>query len=311
MIWSDRCTALGLTNALKIFLYSTILMFLVATVHVGEHCFWTPLCNKTTNVHFSATAIHRFLQAYITQPGPLIGARYMFNTQSWDTILHISMFCVMTWIGDILMVGSIIDHRTWTHTDVDQIYRCYVVWNRNIWIGALPALILLISIGVSQIHFESLSTSPNWGSQVINIYTIIWFAHNPHLTVKTINSNRIVNMVYPVALIKNLFATGVIAWKIWSQHLISQTQLDIDWGSRLTLIGVLRIVVESAMIYTLQMLVLMILNFSHNNVQFIVQALGIPSIGGSYPYCHLFFKRSICFIHRDCICPNISSGPLR
>lgn len=99
---------------------------------------------------------------------------------------------------------------------------------------------------------------------------------------KTLTSNWIVDLIFPVGLTKNMFATGLIAWKIWTQHRISKKQ-GVDWSSRLNLIGVLRIVVESAMIYTLQILVLMILNLTHNNAMFIVQSLGIPSIGEFHP----------------------------
>lgn len=40
-------------------------------------------------------------------------------------------------------------------------YRCYIVWNKNIWVTVLPAVILLLSIGESWIAPDSILASPD------------------------------------------------------------------------------------------------------------------------------------------------------
>lgn len=55
----------------------------------------------------------------------------------------------------------------------------------------------------------------------------------------------------------------------------------MDQGGRISLIRVARIIVESAMVYTLQLLIIIVLNFRHNNGQYVVQCAIVPSIGES------------------------------
>lgn len=38
----------------------------------------------------------------------------------------------------------------WEMLIVIQMYRCYYVWNRNIWVVALPGSLVVVSIGQSQ-----------------------------------------------------------------------------------------------------------------------------------------------------------------
>lgn len=70
----------------------------------------------------------------------------------------------------------------------------------------------------------------------------------------------------------------MIAFKIWRQH-----RRSVDSGvishSSLDLLTVMRIIIESAMIYTLQLLILIILFPLHSLAQLIVQNAVIPSIG--------------------------------
>ena len=84
--------------------------------------------------------------------------------------------------------------------------------------------------------------------------------------------------IYPFAFAQNTITTGMIAFKIWRQHR-SSTELGVLNHSPLDLIGVMRIVIESAMIYTFQLLILIILFPVHHNAQLIVQCAIVPSIG--------------------------------
>ena len=48
-----------------------------------------------------------------------------------------------------------------------------------------------------------------------------------------------------------------------------------------SLLGVVRIIVESALLYTLEVLVVIILHFANHPLRFVVQAAIVPSIGES------------------------------
>lgn len=87
--------------------------------------------------------------------------------------------------------------------------------------------------------------------------------------------------IYPFAFGQNTITTGMIAFKIWRQHRAS-TILGVTSNSPLDLLGVVRIIIESAMIYTFQLLILIILFPLHHNAQLIVQNAVIPSMGENF-----------------------------
>lgn len=89
----------------------------------------------------------------------------------------------------------------------------------------------------------------------------------------------LLDAIFPLALAQNVLTTGLIAFKIWLQHKASSVSGVVGGGSRLSLMHVLVIIIESAMIYTLQLLVLIILYFKPSNVQFVIQSAIVPSIG--------------------------------
>lgn len=85
--------------------------------------------------------------------------------------------------------------------------------------------------------------------------------------------------LYPLAVAQNVLTTGLIVFKIWQQHRLSASHGIVDRGSPLSLLRILRIIIESAMIYTLQVIVYMILFFCQSPAQIILQNMMIPSLG--------------------------------
>ncbi|PPQ89182.1 hypothetical protein CVT25_001150 [Psilocybe cyanescens] len=227
-----------------IFFIGVLLMFIVATLHV-------------------ALAMYRFIQGYILQVDPKGGIYYLFDFTRWDSVVTYALLGVMLWLGDALVI-----------------YRCYHVWNRNFWVILLPLLLFLGIVGKllsarimsHVIHDKDLLI-------VINASTLYWTTHlfDAHFSPKLMLS--LLNAVYPLALTQNILTTGLIAFKIWLQHRTSSAFGVVDHGSRLSLMRILVIVVESAMIYTLQLFILIILYFKQDNVQFIVRSAIVPSVG--------------------------------
>lgn len=113
-------------------------------------------------------------------------------------------------------------------------------------------------------------------AKATNAALFFWFTH-PNVESPT-GVARWMGTVYPFAFAQNIITTGMIAFKIWRQH-----RRSVDSGvishSSLDLLTVMRIIIESAMIYTLQLLILIILFPLHSLAQLIVQNAVIPSIG--------------------------------
>ncbi|KAF5327271.1 hypothetical protein D9619_004245 [Psilocybe cf. subviscida] len=166
---------------------------------------------------------------------------YLQNSNHWEFLGLNILLCIQTWLGDGLVI-----------------YRCYFVWDGNLWLIAVPVYLLLGSIG-------------------INLYVLYWFRH-PFI-IAPAPGIRLLRSIYPLAFVQNFMTTSLIVIKIFLQHRASKKAGIVDVGSKLNLIQVIRIVIESAGIYTIQILVLNILFFRGDNFQFVVQSAIIPSIG--------------------------------
>ncbi|KAF5354060.1 hypothetical protein D9756_007119 [Leucocoprinus leucothites] len=204
----------------RVFLITTFLMYINATAHI-------------------IVGLHRLLQAFVWQVEPAVF--YFMDFRLWDMLAHNAMLCIMTWLGDALVI-----------------YRCWVIWNYNYWVIILPVILLVLEFSV-------------------NTMLLIWFTHLGMAPGEAILSWM--GTIYPLVFAQNVITTGLIAFKIWSQHRSSTANGAIDASSRLSLIHVLRIIIESAAIYTFQLLVLLILYPMQHNAQFILQSAVIPSIG--------------------------------
>lgn len=111
-----------------------------------------------------------------------------------------------------------------------------------------------------------------------------------------------------MALSQNSLTTALIVLKIYKQHQVSTSHGIVDRTSKLSLIRILRIIIESAMLYTIQLTILIILYYTNNNAKVIVQYAIVPSVGE-------WFHRSIPLdiirslnINRHRIHPDVASG---
>ncbi|KAF5326689.1 hypothetical protein D9619_003967 [Psilocybe cf. subviscida] len=186
-------------------------------------------------------AAFRFYKGFFLNVDPNGAMSYLKNWNHWEYFWLIVLFCVQTWLGDALVI-----------------YRCYFVWGGNLWLVLVPVFLLLASIG-------------------INVVMWYWVHHPSSIAPK--QAIRVLTCVYPLAFAQNLMTTSLIIFKIFMQHRESKKAGVVDLGSTLSLIRVARIVVESAAIYTIQLLIIIILYFRGNNGQYVIQAAVNPSIG--------------------------------
>ena len=87
------------------------------------------------------------------------------------------------------------------------------------------------------------------------------------------------NTIYALALVQNTWTTGLIAWRIWRQDRASAVIGLSSATSRSSLIPIVRIVIESAAIYVLELIVLIILYALNHNAQFVLQEAVVPTVG--------------------------------
>lgn len=81
--------------------------------------------------------------------------------------------------------------------------------------------------------------------------------------------------IYATAFTQNTMTTGLIAYKIWQQDRLSKGLVSHS----LSLVPLIRIVVESASIYVLNVLILIILYEVESNGQYVAQEVIVPVCG--------------------------------
>ncbi|KAF6751850.1 hypothetical protein DFP72DRAFT_850364 [Ephemerocybe angulata] len=159
---------------------------------------------------------------------------------------------------DNYMFGLIVTLLTW-HADFLVIYRCFIIWGRNVWVITVPIMIFIISL-------------------VINTMFLTWAANPNAIPEKA--ALTILDMIYPINLSQNILTTGLIAYRIYSQHRRSQNAgVFRNSRGRINLLTILRIVIESAAIFTVQQFILLILLLVKSPGQVIFHGTTVPSIG--------------------------------
>jgi hypothetical protein len=88
------------------------------------------------------------------------------------------------------------------------------------------------------------------------------------------------NTIYALAFVQNTWTTGLIAWRIWRQEKASAV-IGLSSATSRSLIPIVRIVVESAAVYVLELIVLIILYALNHNAQFVLQEAVVPTVGTS------------------------------
>ncbi|KAF5326724.1 hypothetical protein D9619_004066 [Psilocybe cf. subviscida] len=162
---------------------------------------------------------------------------YLQNRHNWEFAGLIILVYIQTWLGDALVI-----------------YRCYFVWDNNMWLISIPVCLLLGTIG-------------------INTYIISQIPFYNTVPISLVRS------IYPLAFSQNFMTTSLIILKFVLQHRESKKAGVVMLGSKLGLIHVVRILIESAAIYTIQLLVLNILFSLSHNFQYVIQPAIVPSIG--------------------------------
>jgi hypothetical protein len=224
--------------------------------------------------------MYRLLRGYVYLRDTIGPVAYFSDLGRWDNIAHDATNAMMTWLGDGLAVSSWMCFLIMTDLNVlTKIYRCYIVWDNNIWIVILPICLMIISI--SKLAFKApppncmLTHGAVSNSVALHLFTLV-----PLGTIFSPTLVHWMNTLYSVALVQNVFTTTLIAFRIYSQERASMVAgIRGPFNGSNSLMPIVRIIVESAMGYTAILVVLITLYALNNNGQYIMQEMSVPSVG--------------------------------
>ncbi|TFK21666.1 hypothetical protein FA15DRAFT_707018 [Coprinopsis marcescibilis] len=171
---------------------------------------------------------------------PELAITYYHNTRSsWDGIIQPFLVNTVVWTADALVI-----------------HRCFIICERNYLIIFVPCLLLLLSIATGIcISIFIIDSSVLDASQVAPFFS----------------------MVFPLNLAENMFTTGLICHHIYRQHQSSNAiGAHVDG---ISLLMIIRVVIESAAIYTVQQFVMLVLFFTKHPAQGLFHGTLLPSIG--------------------------------
>ncbi|TEB26265.1 hypothetical protein FA13DRAFT_1795879 [Coprinellus micaceus] len=191
---------------------------------------------------YTGISLHRGIQAYALNVMPPKPVRYYHDQAQWDNYAFVVIVVLLTWHADLLV----------------KMYRCFVIWESRYSVIMLPGLLFIASFGV-------------------NTITLAWFNNRSLLSEGT--GRLVLKLIYPINLAQNILTTGLIAYRIYSQHKHSQAIGLFRTGAGISLLTIVRILIESALIFTVQQAVLMVLLLAESPGQVVLHATTVPSIG--------------------------------
>ncbi|KAJ7740306.1 hypothetical protein B0H16DRAFT_1757990 [Mycena metata] len=200
----------------------------------------------------------------------LITTGLMFVLITMQCVLQI-MRCIMAFDHPDLDFGppniplGVISDACWFFltpiADAFIIYRTFVIWNRNLLIILLPAMLSVANSGSSIWLTVTLST--------VNTATM------DNITVKPLD------LFLSLTLCTNVICTGLISFRIWYIHrLVAQ----ITISSEVRTLEVVSIIIESAAIYTLLLTTTLIIGRLNILLNFVLFACISPTIGVVFSY---------------------------
>lgn len=199
-----------------------VVMFVLATMHLAMNCY-------------------RLVRGYVDfalAPGG--AAAYLSNLALWDHIFKDTIYATTEMLGDAV-----------------SIYRCWIVWDRNYKIIALPTVLLLVSI-VS-------------GYMVCGLYSTF----DPSQSVFDPKLTHWVRTFYSVAVVQSAMTTGLMGYRIWQ----AEKRTAAYRTGRSSLRPILWILVESASLLFFVELVLLALYAANYNCQYLMLEPVTPLVG--------------------------------
>lgn len=256
-----------------------ILMFIVATLDV-------------------ALALRLNLEAFIYFQGPGGADAAFADISNWVNVMKTADYAAQTAIGDGMLVHSFRFLRSCSLI-LSQLYRCYMVYNRRWIIIVIPAIIWAATTG----KWVSCRVPPfSQQFTVCEAFTIeveATLRQNAFLNVKNltpfITSTLSLTLVFNIVTtclssnygpgescrLSRLFFSAMIVLKIYSVNQNSaplQSRSTYGSTTKATRLGrVMRIVIESGLMYTISVVIFFAVFLSDNNAEYAVADCVGPS----------------------------------
>ncbi|KAH7882665.1 hypothetical protein F5I97DRAFT_1931275 [Phlebopus sp. FC_14] len=189
-----------------------------------------------------ALGLRHNLDAFVYYTGPDGAAAEFASISNWVNVLETAVYVVQSMVGDGMLI-----------------YRCYLVYDRK-WYYAAPSLLLWLG-------------GSSCGVLVIAIYATL----HTQSFLDASQAQRYVYSGLSLTLAVNVITTSLIVYRIWSVD--RQTvHMRIHRASRLK--SVVRIIIESAALYTVSVIVFFCTYVANSNANYgatynVVQMIGI------------------------------------
>ncbi|KAH6885078.1 hypothetical protein BKA70DRAFT_1204915 [Coprinopsis sp. MPI-PUGE-AT-0042] len=239
---------------LEALLYGLYLCLFVATIVVfAREDVKRPFASKVflggNTLMFILISMHNILNGYrlvvgfALQVGVRAPITYLNAVGNWVAYSLPILLSMVIWTGDALVI-----------------YRCFLIWQRSFWVIAIPLLLFFFTIG----------------AQVTNFW---WVRHQSD--VRHILGGRwpFLNLTFPLYFAQNVLTTGLILFKIWSRYKRGKASGLPAPLNTPSLISIMRIIVESAALYTALMLVMVVLRALDHPVRLLIHCVLVPTIG--------------------------------
>lgn len=185
--------------------------------------------------------------------------KYFQDFGAWYNFAYPVIQTLLIWLADALVVCLLLSLHPYLFFEVTspQIYRCWIVWRYNYYVIILPSLLLALSV-------------------VANSIVMFWLDNPDKMEFKV--AHPFFTMIYPINLAQNILTTGLISYRIWRSRQQSRTAgLQVAFG--MDMMTVVRIILESAMIYTIQLVIVLILYLADHPAQLILFGTMAPTVG--------------------------------
>lgn len=182
----------------------------------------------------------RLLQGFavhVGDPGGAVG--YIGNLRRWDHVMKDTLYATQEILGNAA-----------------GIYRCFILWNSDWRIIALPLLLLVGSL--------------------VSGYTVcaLFVQVDPTQSVFTNRLNSWIQAFYSIAVVQNIITTSLMAFRIWRTSTKSA-----QYKTENALLPIARILIESAALQLIVEILLLALYSQTVNAQYILLELVTPTVG--------------------------------
>ncbi|KAH6874475.1 hypothetical protein BKA70DRAFT_1480179 [Coprinopsis sp. MPI-PUGE-AT-0042] len=177
------------------------------------------------------------------------------DTGYWVGYIPLMLAVFIAMIGDALMVSLSFTTSGFFHV---VIYRCFLVWQRSYRVIFVSLLLAALSFGC---HIAT-----------------VWFANHIPFNLLRVQNWLPMALTPIFYLLQTTLTTSLIAWKIWSQSR-RNTSVGLAPLHVPRLLSIMRIIVESAMIYTMGMLVMLVLLVLDHPARIAVHSCLVPITG--------------------------------